>query len=125
MNRHILLLLIMLPACSDQSAEANTQAAQPAAPEGILVHQPADSLASGHEQILGAIDGPCGAPRAQEFLGQSWTDENSAVMKQRSGAEVLKLFRFNDVADLDEKMNERRLNVYLSPSGRIIHLVCG
>lgn len=126
MLRTFLPLLALLPACSESAPEKNASAAggESASPS-VPVAAPADSPPSGHEQILGAIDGPCGSPKAQDFLGKSWTDETLAAMKEKSGAEVVKLFRFNDVADPNEKMNERRLNVYLSPSGRIVHLVCG
>ncbi|HEY5722518.1 MAG TPA: I78 family peptidase inhibitor [Allosphingosinicella sp.] len=125
MNRTSLLLALLAAACSEAPADTNEQAGTPNDRPTVTVATPPGAPAGDFEQILGAIDGPCGSPRAQDFLGKSWTAESSAAIKARTGAEVVKLFRFNDVADPDEKMNERRLNVYLSPSGRIIHLVCG
>ena len=97
--------------------EANQAATTMQSPDGLEPQTP--------ETILGAIDGPCGAPRAQEFLGKKWTDASAAAMKEMTGASVVKPFHRKDVYDPSEKMDERRLNVYLSPSGRIIHLVCG
>jgi hypothetical protein len=124
MNRQI-LLLALLSACSDRPAETNASANVEADAPAVQVAAPAGAPLSGHEQILGAIDGPCGSTMAQEYLGKSWVDDTSAAMKEKTGAEEVKLFRFNAVADPHEKMNEHRLNVYLSPSGRIVHLVCG
>jgi hypothetical protein len=125
MNRTSLLLLLLAAACSEGPADTNGQAGAANDQPAVTVTAPAGAPSGDFEQILGAIDGPCGSPRAQEFLGKSWTSESSAAVKAKTGADQVKLFRFNDVADPDEKMNEHRLNVYLSPSGRIIHLVCG
>ena len=124
MNRQI-LLLALLSACSDRPVETNASANVEADAPAVQVAAPAGAPLFGHEQILGAIDGPCGSPRAQEYLGKNWTADISAAMKAKTGAAEVKIFHFNDMADPNEKMNERRLNVYLSPSGRIVHLVCG
>lgn len=117
-------LIVLIAACSagpetneGRQADANRSAATMEAQAGLEPQTP--------ETILGAIDGPCGAPKADGFLGTKWTGDSAAAMKAKSGADEVKLFRFNDAADPDEKMNERRLNVYLSPSERVVHLVCG
>ncbi|HMJ93064.1 MAG TPA: I78 family peptidase inhibitor [Allosphingosinicella sp.] len=125
MNRISLLLPLLVAARSERPADANGQAGTPNDQPAVTVAAPAGAPSGDFEQILGAIDGPCGSPRAQDYLGRSWTEGTSAAMKEKTGAAEVKLFRFNDVADSDGKMNERRLNVYLSPSGRIVHLVCG
>ena len=124
MNRSLILFLALTASCSAGS-ETNETAEADAAGANVSVESPAGGQASGFETILGAIDGPCGAPRAEEFLGKPWTEDSEAAMKAKTGASEVKPFKFNDVYDPSTKMDERRLNVYLSPSGRIVHLVCG
>ena len=123
MNRSSLLFLAFAAGCSSGASDSNEAARAEA--DKTTVEVPAGVQGSGHETILGAIDGPCGAPKAQEFLGRKWTDDSAAAMKAKTGASEVKPFKFNDVYDPSTKMDERRLNVYLSPSGRIVHLVCG
>jgi hypothetical protein len=124
MNRSPLIFLALIAACS-AGAESNEAAGSEANPTNVTVEAPPGGQAQGFETILGAIDGPCGAPKAEEFLGRKWTDDSAAAMQAKTGSSEVKPFKFNDIYDPSTKMDERRLNVYLSPSGRIVHLVCG
>ena len=122
MIRSFCLFVLLAAACSPETAAGNDGDADRTGPS---VAAPANEQAQTPETILGAIDGPCGSTRVDEFLGKPWTEEIAAVMREKSGASDVKPFKPNDVYDQATKLDELRLNVYLSPSGRIVHLVCG
>jgi hypothetical protein len=125
MKALFIVVLAMTAACS-ADADANEASGAVTNRTAATVEAPAGGLEpQTPETILGAIDGPCGSTKVDEFLGEKWSEEIARAMQGKSGASEVKPFRFNDSYDPATKFDERRLNVYLSPSGRIVHLVCG
>ena len=120
------MLLLLLAACSPgapaetSNAAANGAAANTSASATVI--QPAGAPAPGPQDVIGATPGPCGSVRGEAWLGRAWSPQIGAELRQATGAsEVTVRTGENPYLPPDD----RRLNVYLNDSNRIILLDCG
>ena len=120
------MLLLSLAACSPGAPEntgnttANGAAANASAPATVI--QPAGAPQPSAQDVIGATPGPCGSTRGEAWLGRAWSPQIGSELRQATGAsEVTVRTGENPYLPPDD----RRLNVYLNDSGRIILMDCG
>jgi hypothetical protein len=112
--------LLLVAACTPAAEKATDVVESPASEQAVVT-------AGGFppqtpETILGAVPGPCGSPRAEGFLGKQFTPEMISQLKAATGAiEVV----VRDGSNPNLTPLDQRLNVMLSPSGKIVLFDCG
>jgi hypothetical protein len=127
--RLAILLLFLAAACGSRGDGREVGPGSPgdevSAVEPRQVEVPAGSGPGGADTVIGAIPGPCGATRANRFLGRAYRPDMNPEIMAASGAVAVRVAAPVDENAPEEPTVDRRINLVLNSRGEIILMDCG